>query len=208
MTEGQWLGHEAVDRRERILTAAQSVFSEKGYRAAEVQDIAERAGVSKATIYKVFTSKDEILVTIVEENFRQLGGIVLANLVGPAGEPPMERFRIVLYAAASYLDQNKAFCRVLVREAGEFMPVIQQMYGSMVAQNAPMAEAFFTRLRKRGEVPDLTTPELMKLLTNAGIGVLWGWVVADTGRLTDEVDFYFNRVAPVMGRWTPGTPRA
>lgn len=204
MTEAQWLGNDATDRRSRILTAAQGVFSEKGFRAAEVQDIAERAGVSKATIYKVFKSKDEILVVIVEENFRQLRGIVLANLVGPG--QPLERLREVLYAAAAYLDDNKPFCRVLVREAGEFMPVIQGMYGNLVRENAPMAEAFFAHLRKRGDIPDIPTPDLMKVLTNAGIGILYAWVLADAGKLTAEVDFYFALFARVLKEWRPGMP--
>jgi AcrR family transcriptional regulator len=206
MNEARWLGHDATDRRERILTAAQQVFSARGFRVAEVQHIAEAAGVSKATIYKVFKSKDEILLTIVEENFVQLQRIVLANLVGP--EQPLERFRKVLYAAAGYLDENKAFCRVLVREAGEFMPVIQRLYGGIVQSNAPMAEAFFAHLRRRGDIPDIPTQDLMRLLTNAGIGVLYAWVLRDEGTLAGEVDFYFETFAKVVREWRPGRPPA
>lgn len=197
MTEAHWLGHEATDRRSRILVTAQDVFSEKGFRAAEVQDIAERAGVSKATIYKVFKSKDEILVTIVEENFRQIREIALASMIGP-GEP-MERLRGVMYAVAGYLETHKAFCRVLVREAGEFMPVIQRLYAEMVQENAPLSDAFFAHLRKRGEIPDIPTPQLMKILTNTGIGILYAWVLTDSGKLTDEVDFYFDHFGRLPG---------
>lgn len=204
MSEAHWLGSEATDRRSRILTAAQDVISEKGFRAAEVQDIAERAGVSKATIYKVFKSKDEILVTIVEENFRKLRAIVLANMVGP--EEPLMRLRNVCYAAAEYLEDNRAFCRVLVREAGEFMPVIQNMYASLVQENAPMSDAFFSHLRKRGEIPEISTPDLMKILTNAGIGILYAWVLADSGKLTDEVDFYFDLFGRALKAWRPPAP--
>lgn len=191
--DSRWLGEEAGDRRSRILTAAQDVFSEKGFRTAEVQDIAAVAGVSKATIYKEFRSKEEILTTIVEENFRQLQRISLANLVGP--EAPLDRLRKVLYAVAAYLEENKAFCRVLVREAGEFMDVVRTRYSDLVRESTPMAEAFFAHLRERGEIPDIPTPDLMKLLTNAGIGILYAWVLTDRGRLVDEVDYYFTVLA-------------
>ena len=191
-SDARWLGSEPGDRRARILTAAQEVFAEKGFRLAEVQDIAAVAGVSKATIYKEFRSKDEILTTIVEENFRQLQRICVANLVGP--EPPLLRLRKVLHDAAIYLEDNKAFCRVLVREAGEFMDVIRARYSDLVRENTPMAEAFFAHLRARGEIPDIPTHDLMKVLTNTGIGVLYAWVLTDSGRLVDEVDYYFAMV--------------
>lgn len=206
MMETQWLGHDANDRRSRILVAAQAVFAGKGFHAAEVQDIAEAAGVSKATIYKVFRSKDEILVTIVNENFVVLRDIVLKSMIGP-GEP-LQRLRRTLYAAAAHLDQNKAFCQVLVRDGGEFIGEIQGRYQALVRENAPMADIFFAHLRQRGEIPDISTPDLLKLLTNAGIGVLYAWVLTDSGKLVDEVDFYFDLFDRVGWNWRPakGTP--
>ncbi len=204
MNEARWLGQDATDRRERILTAAQQVFAQQGFRTAEVQHIAEAAGVSKATIYKIFRSKDEILTTIVEENFGHLQRIILANLVGP--EQPLDRFRKVLFAVSRYLDDNKTFCQVLVREVGEVMPFIQRLYDGMVRSNAPMAESFFHHLRQRGDIPNIPTPDLMKLLTNAGIGVLYAWVLRDEGKLADEVDFYFDIFGRVLRDWRPGQP--
>lgn len=199
MTEPQWLGHDASDRRSRILVAAQEVFAGKGFHAAEVQDIAEVAGVSKATIYKVFRSKDEILVTIVNENFMVLRDIMLKSMIGP-GEP-MQRLRRTLYTAARHLDGNKAFCRVLVRDGGEFMVEIQSRYRALVRENAPMADAFFAHLRQRGDIPDISTPDLLKVLTNAGIGILYAWVLTDTGKLVDEVDFYFDLFDRIGWQW-------
>jgi len=195
----QWLGSKATDRRSRILHCAQQVFAEKGFRAAEVQDIATAAGVSKATIYKHFRSKDQILVTVVEENFAHTRQIMLANMIGP--EQPMDRLRKVLYETAVYLEGNKAFCRVLVRDAGEFMGVIKRLYLDLVRETTPTAEAFFEHLRQRGEIPDIPTIELLKLLTNAGIGVLYAWVLTDHGKLTDEVDFYFDVFARLRTKW-------
>lgn len=199
----QWLGTKVTDRRSRILHCAQQVFAEKGFRAAEVQDIATAAGVSKATIYKHFRSKDEVLVTVVEENFAHIRQIMLANMIGP--EQPMERLRKVLYETALYLDGNKAFCHVLVRDAGEFMGVIKRLYLDLVRETTPTAEAFFEHLRQRGEIPDIPTTQLLKLLTNAGIGVLYAWVLTDNGKLTDEVNFYFGMFSRLQSKWQPRT---
>ena len=48
------------DRPHQLIDAALDVFSEYGYSAAKLDDIAHRAGVSKGTIYLYFASKEEL----------------------------------------------------------------------------------------------------------------------------------------------------
>lgn len=52
---------QAQESRRRILAAARAEFSEKGFDAARVDEIARRAEVNKALIYYYFKSKDELL---------------------------------------------------------------------------------------------------------------------------------------------------
>lgn len=46
---------------QRILAAARALFAERGYRAASMQAIADRVGITKAALYHHFASKDELL---------------------------------------------------------------------------------------------------------------------------------------------------
>ena len=48
----------------KILEAARSVFAEKGYHDARMEDIAEMVGVSKRTLYLYFTNKEELFAAI------------------------------------------------------------------------------------------------------------------------------------------------
>lgn len=50
--------------RERLLAAARGVVEEEGYRAASVLAVAERAGVAGGTLYRHFTSKEDLLVEL------------------------------------------------------------------------------------------------------------------------------------------------
>jgi AcrR family transcriptional regulator len=50
--------------RERLLTAAQELIEQGGYGAASVIAIAERAGVAAGTLYRHFTSKEELFVEV------------------------------------------------------------------------------------------------------------------------------------------------
>lgn len=47
--------------REKIASAAQRLFMEKGIEAASMDDIAKAAGYSKATLYVYFKNKEEIV---------------------------------------------------------------------------------------------------------------------------------------------------
>jgi len=61
------------ERRRQILAAALAVFAEKGFNAANVSDVAARAGVSQGTIYWYFDSKDELLTQALRSFFDDFG---------------------------------------------------------------------------------------------------------------------------------------
>ncbi len=56
---------EAFQIREQILSASQDLFRKYGYHKASMNEIAKKARLAKATIYKYFESKDDILKTII-----------------------------------------------------------------------------------------------------------------------------------------------
>jgi len=57
--------------RERILQAALEVFSARGIAAASVNDVAAAAGMTKGAVYSSFASKDELVLTMMEEHALQ-----------------------------------------------------------------------------------------------------------------------------------------
>ncbi len=181
---------ENLERRNRILQAARDIFAKEGFRDAEVKTIARQAGVGKATIYKHFESKDDILLKIVEENFHALRNIALQNLVG--GGHPFDRLEKTCLAMARFLSSNKAFSTVLIKEAGEFMPEIQKLHKTVVEENAPFADAFFDALKDQQLIPDIPNQTLLELLMNLAIGTIYAWTLADDRDLVADVQHLFD----------------
>ena len=73
--------------RERLVVAAVDLFTEQGYDATTVAQIAERAGVTRSTFFRHFSDKRELLVAGQEAMSRLLAdGIAEA----PAGASPLE----------------------------------------------------------------------------------------------------------------------
>jgi AcrR family transcriptional regulator len=63
---------EKQSRIKQIKKSAGYIFEKKGFEAAKMDDIAERADISKATIYKYFKSKDDLFYEMMQEHLTKL----------------------------------------------------------------------------------------------------------------------------------------
>jgi AcrR family transcriptional regulator len=54
-------------RRAQLLYAAKRVFAARGYRAANIADICEEAGVARGTIYQYFRNKRDVLIALLDD---------------------------------------------------------------------------------------------------------------------------------------------
>jgi AcrR family transcriptional regulator len=67
-------------RRTQLLGAAQEIFVANGYHAAAMDDIAERAGVSKPVLYQHFPGKLELYLALLDQHVELLGERVRSAL--------------------------------------------------------------------------------------------------------------------------------
>src|SRR5437763_7732745 len=68
------------ERRAQLLAAATDVFVTNGYHATVLDDIAERAGVSKPVLYQHFPGKLDLYLALVDHNAEELERRVTAAL--------------------------------------------------------------------------------------------------------------------------------
>jgi TetR/AcrR family fatty acid metabolism transcriptional regulator len=59
------------EKPNRILRAAENVFAEKGYYQATISEISKSSDVSEGTIYEYFKNKEDLLLSISEQRFRE-----------------------------------------------------------------------------------------------------------------------------------------
>ncbi len=77
--------------RRRILDAAEAVIGEKGYHAASVTEITQRAQVAQGTFYLYFHSKREIFLQLVDDLGEQLRAAIRAATRHSGGRMEIER---------------------------------------------------------------------------------------------------------------------
>jgi len=112
----------SADKRQRITAAAVKVFAAKGFYCARVSDVAREAGVADGTIYLYFTSKEDLLKGLYEENMGKIIEGVQEVVAG--GESPSIRLTRIFEAYGAFALQQPELAEVLtveIRESGKFM---------------------------------------------------------------------------------------
>ena len=107
-----------MENRMRIMECAKKLFYAKGYDAVGVQEIVDRAGITKPTLYYYFGSKLGLLKTLLETKFEEPHAAVRA-----AAELK-EDIRSVLYHTA------KAYCDFFERDREFYMLMMALFYSA------------------------------------------------------------------------------
>ena len=92
-------------RRKQLLAAAQEVFVANGYHAAAMDDIAERAGVSKPVLYQHFPGKLELYLALLDTQAEALTRAVHEAL--EATDDNRQRVHGVLTAYFRFVDRDE-----------------------------------------------------------------------------------------------------
>ncbi|WP_322923233.1 helix-turn-helix domain-containing protein [Paenibacillus campi] len=77
-------------KEQYIIEAAVRLFSEKGYTATSVDEIAKESGMAKASFYKFFQSKEDVLVATIVEHGRVIGEMI-ERLYAATDQSPEQR---------------------------------------------------------------------------------------------------------------------
>ena len=110
------------NKHQKILHAAIKVFSEKGFYNSRVSEIAKEANVADGTIYLYFKNKDDILISLFEEEF---GKIVQNMRVALEKEKDalqkIKRFAIIHLSLVTKYPHLGEVMGVEVRQSTKFM---------------------------------------------------------------------------------------
>lgn len=118
----------AEDRPDEVLDAALDLFLRDGFDATRVEDIAAAAGISKATVYLYFPSKQALLEGLIRRSMAPIPDAVGAA-IGPLAGDPARALRGGLAILADRLSdpRNAAIPMLVLREASRF-PDLAEMY--------------------------------------------------------------------------------
>ena len=104
----------ALDRKEQIYSTARSLFSERGYHATTVRDIARELNIQGGSLYAHIESKEDVLWEIVNRAAEQFLGAV--EPIVASGKSPADKLRDMVRAHVQVVAGNLADATVFLHE--------------------------------------------------------------------------------------------
>jgi AcrR family transcriptional regulator len=139
-------------RRDAILAAAVEEFSARGFAAARLEDVAQRAGVGKGTIYLHFRDKEALFQELVTTMLVPF----IANIeAAPPGALPirvvLERL-IDLFVREIYGTERRQLMRLVMTEGPRFPQLAEFHYHHVVKRAVAAMRALLEAAHRRGEL--------------------------------------------------------
>jgi TetR/AcrR family transcriptional regulator len=104
-------------RRREVMAAATAVFSERGYRAASMNDIARKLGMGKASLYHYVSSKEEGLIELYEDVLRE--SVLSARRIAESPRSAFDALTGVITDRVAYTCRNRDLLQVFFEEEAE-----------------------------------------------------------------------------------------
>jgi AcrR family transcriptional regulator len=140
-------------RRQAILEAALAVFAEEGFAAAKLDDVADRAGVAKGTIYLHFKDKQDLF----EQMVREAVSPVIARLEALAQLPDMPVNMVLqgmfnLFRTEVLGTRRKDLLRLVLTEGPRFPAIARFYHREVVSRGLKLMGGLLDRARAKGEL--------------------------------------------------------
>jgi AcrR family transcriptional regulator len=143
---------DAAARREAILDAALTVFAERGYEAARLEDMAKRAGVAKGTVYLYFKDKQALLEALVRGAVTPMLGQVAEAAAAPGMKPlDVLDFFFALFQKEVLGTKRKLLLRLIMSEGPRFPALAEFYYREVVSQGLKLMRAVAAQAVANGE---------------------------------------------------------
>jgi AcrR family transcriptional regulator len=166
---------DAAARRAAILDAALTVFSERGYESARLDDVAAKAGVAKGTLYLYFKDKEALFEAMVRSAVAPLMDNMGAAATMP-GMKPAEFLRLFFATFEREVlgTRRKLLLRLIMTEGPRFPRIAEFYYREVVSRGIGMMQAVAQRAAESGDFTSDAAARFPQLIVAPlMLAVLW-----------------------------------
>ncbi len=152
-------------RHQEIVDAGLTVFGERGFAAARLEDVAARAGVSKGTLYLYFPNKEELFKAAVREAILpnlEMAERLLAGSQGPSFA--VLETLLTLFAARVLKTRAGAIPKLIIAEAGNFPDLARFYHEEVIRRAFALLSAVLERGVARGEFRPVDVDSTVRLI--------------------------------------------
>jgi AcrR family transcriptional regulator len=191
--------------RTKLYEAAVTLIAEKGFSSTTVDEIADRAGVAKGTVYYNFASKTELF----EELLRHGVGLLTASLQRAADETAerggsrVDALDAMIRAGLLFIDRYPAFTQLYVAELWRTNRAWQSTLMVVRQQAVAVVETVLREAVERGELNgEIDVPLTAAALVGMVLVAALDWQAFQPERSIDDVHAALSRL--LQGRVSGG----
>jgi AcrR family transcriptional regulator len=152
-----------------LLQAAERVFSDRGYHATSIRDIAREAGFSVGGVYQFFASKDELYLRIVEEQWEHFFKILNEALTADTTEGRLLGLTEGMFRA---FEERRGFFKLFLSERGRLSAAFTGEIAQRVGERTRKLRAMIVDLMRAGVEEGLLRPAPPEMLASAFMGIV------------------------------------
>jgi TetR/AcrR family fatty acid metabolism transcriptional regulator len=163
-------------KRERILRAAIKVFARKGFYSTRVSEIAKAAGVADGTIYLYFKNKDDVLISIFQDQTTKL---IAKMSEAIAQQDTFEaKFRVCVDIQLGLLDGSRELAEVVTVNLRQSSRLLKQYGAPLFGRYLDTLAGVFEEGQAQGLVrADLNPRVLARALWGSLDAITLGWAL-------------------------------
>lgn len=168
-----------LNRKDVILKAAIKVFARHGFARSRTAEIAREASVAEGTIYNYFKSKDDLILTIFEQTWRDLLQS-LRDRLEPMGDP-IQKLGVVLETVLDLFEADPMLAEVFLVELRQSGKCFSYQPMSVILEFLDLLESVLKEGIDRGMIrADIDTKIARGLLFGAVENTVLGWLLRKT----------------------------
>ncbi|MBU9713848.1 TetR/AcrR family transcriptional regulator [Evansella tamaricis] len=146
-------------KQKKIIESALTEFAEKGYTSANINIIAEKAGVSIGAMYKYFENKEDLYMKIIAYAVEKLNG-VLGEIVTSHGNL-IVKIEQIIKAIQKHTRENVYLTKLYNQMTTESHPeIVQKIVSDMEGISAQLYAAQIIEAQKKGEIRKDIDPKM------------------------------------------------
>jgi AcrR family transcriptional regulator len=161
-------GERRSPKQTAILRAAIILFAEKGFASTSTREIASMAGVAEGTIFKLYATKKDLMLTVTEmiinDFLLHMFQTGLTQVFDATYENFEAFFTAFMKSRLALLEQGIPIFRIIIQEI-PFHPEIQRIMAERIRQIR--LPDLFRPYRDRGELSEWTDPEIFLLIATS-----------------------------------------
>jgi TetR/AcrR family transcriptional regulator len=147
------------EKRDRIIDAAICEFAEHGFDSANINVIAQKAGISVGSIYKYFGSKEDLFLTVIHTGVETLKGVL--DEITQSGDDLLIRIEKIIRAIQTYSRSNAQLTKLYNEMATEsHSDLVWKIVSDMEGATAGMYASMIGDAQKSGLVKEDIDPKL------------------------------------------------